>query len=141
MIDRIWVLGASDPEMAAIEQLLTAADERVAYATVGGVRVHPGAVRPLVERGWPCNGRSYRQGESVIDVHGGGRADLQRRSLGFLAGISGNGLGSGYTGGEQSDKRGCGQASTDQHAYAGAQCEADGNEAVGKGEQEGTELG
>lgn len=42
MTNRLWVLGASDPEMAAIEQLLVAAGEAVAYATVNGVRVHPG---------------------------------------------------------------------------------------------------
>lgn len=39
---RLWVLGAGDPEMAAIEKLLREAGERVAYAIVGGARVHPG---------------------------------------------------------------------------------------------------
>ncbi len=40
--NRLWVLGAGDPEMGAIETLLRKAGEKVAYATVGGVRVHPG---------------------------------------------------------------------------------------------------
>lgn len=38
----LWVLGAPDPEMEAIEGLLGEAGETVAYATVGGSRVHPG---------------------------------------------------------------------------------------------------
>ncbi len=41
-INRLWVLGAGDPEMAAIERLLTDAGERVAYASIGVDRVHPG---------------------------------------------------------------------------------------------------
>ena len=39
---RLFVLGAADPEMAAIESLLSAAGEQFCYATVGGVRCHPG---------------------------------------------------------------------------------------------------
>lgn len=39
---RLWILGASDPEMAAIERLLTDTGEEIAYATVDGVQVHPG---------------------------------------------------------------------------------------------------
>lgn len=39
---RIWVLGAPDPEMEAIEDLLREAGETVLHATVAGVRVHPG---------------------------------------------------------------------------------------------------
>jgi hypothetical protein len=39
---RIWVLGADDPEMSVIEQLLRACGETVVYATIGGHRVHPG---------------------------------------------------------------------------------------------------
>jgi len=42
MSNRLWVLGAPDVEMAAIERLLVTVGERIAYATVGGVRVHPG---------------------------------------------------------------------------------------------------
>lgn len=42
MTNRLWILGASDPEMAAIEKLLTKAGESFTYATCGGDRVHPG---------------------------------------------------------------------------------------------------
>lgn len=42
MASRIWILGASDPEMAAIEALLSACGETFAYATVGGIRAHAG---------------------------------------------------------------------------------------------------
>lgn len=38
---RLWILGASDPEMAAIESLLTKLGEKSVYATKGGMRVHP----------------------------------------------------------------------------------------------------
>lgn len=38
---RIWILGAPDPEMEAIEKLLKEAAEQVAYATLSGVRVRP----------------------------------------------------------------------------------------------------
>jgi hypothetical protein len=52
-VSRIWILGAADPEMEAIESLLRECGERVAHACVGGgeridhalapgVRVHPG---------------------------------------------------------------------------------------------------
>jgi len=43
---RVWVLGAGDPEMEAIEKLLRDRGERVAYATLRrrpGTRVHPAA--------------------------------------------------------------------------------------------------
>jgi hypothetical protein len=42
MAKRIWILGASDPEMEAIEALLKGEGELVIYATVGGRRVSPG---------------------------------------------------------------------------------------------------
>ena len=43
MTDRLWVLGAPDPEMAAIEALLLECGERITYAAdARGVRVHPG---------------------------------------------------------------------------------------------------
>lgn len=41
-VRRLWILGASDPEMAAIETLLKQAGEQVAYAMVGSNRVYPG---------------------------------------------------------------------------------------------------
>jgi hypothetical protein len=39
---RLWLLGAEDPEMLAIAELLTVAGETVEYATAGGKPVHPG---------------------------------------------------------------------------------------------------
>lgn len=42
MNNRIWVLGAPDPEMESIDNLLREQGEAVAYATSGGKRVHPG---------------------------------------------------------------------------------------------------
>lgn len=43
MQNRIWILGASDPEMTAIESLLRQCGERVVYAeSAPGVRVHSG---------------------------------------------------------------------------------------------------
>jgi len=40
---RAWILGAPDPEMVAIERLLTEAGETVLHATADGRRVHPGS--------------------------------------------------------------------------------------------------
>jgi hypothetical protein len=37
--NRLWILGADDPEMSTIEKLLIAAGERVAYAEIAGDRV------------------------------------------------------------------------------------------------------
>jgi hypothetical protein len=42
MANRLWILGASDPEMTAIEATLRECGEFVVYATVDGQRVHPG---------------------------------------------------------------------------------------------------
>ena len=43
MTDRIWILGAPDPEMGAIERLLRQCGEQIIYATdESGRRVHPG---------------------------------------------------------------------------------------------------
>ncbi len=39
---RVWVLGASDPEMARIEEVLRARGEAVVHATRGGARVRAG---------------------------------------------------------------------------------------------------
>lgn len=41
MTERVWILGASDPEMSAIEALLNECGERVAYAVSEGRRVTP----------------------------------------------------------------------------------------------------
>lgn len=42
MTDRYWILGASDPEMAAIEKLLIECGEKTVIAMHGGARVFPG---------------------------------------------------------------------------------------------------
>lgn len=42
MAQRIWILGAPDPEMEAIESLLIECGETVVHATSSGKRVHPG---------------------------------------------------------------------------------------------------
>lgn len=41
-MSNIWILGAPDPEMEAIQQLLRQCEQRIAYASVNGVRVHAG---------------------------------------------------------------------------------------------------
>jgi hypothetical protein len=68
---RLWVLGAPDPEMEAIERLLREVGETVAYATVNGVRVHPGnayAAQCLEAQGY--SGHVYEI-ECAVDVlHG-----------------------------------------------------------------------
>lgn len=66
MTEYLYVLGAPDPEMAAIERRLIEAGHRVVYATASNARVHPGnayaadpvtapkdTVLVLVECGWP----------------------------------------------------------------------------------------
>lgn len=40
-MSRLWILGAADPEMEAIEKLLAGAGEAFIYATSSGGRVHP----------------------------------------------------------------------------------------------------
>jgi hypothetical protein len=42
MTDRLWILGAADPEMEAIEALLRECGERVTHADRRGQRVTPG---------------------------------------------------------------------------------------------------
>lgn len=42
MNQRLWILGASDPEMEAIKKLLTECGESIEYATLDGSRVRPG---------------------------------------------------------------------------------------------------
>lgn len=54
---RLWILGASDPEMAAVERLLTDAGETVAHAAFEFARVHPG--------------NAYRASGYVIDGYPG----------------------------------------------------------------------
>lgn len=42
MTSRLWILGAPDPEMEAIEAVLRSDGERYGYAVAGGTRVHSG---------------------------------------------------------------------------------------------------
>lgn len=96
-----WVLGAPDPEMAAIERLLRDRGRAVAYATTGGARVHPGSAyqadgtEPAVAPGSDlvlveCALPGLVEGARTIDHHRPGdpgyglppRAYLQASSLG-----------------------------------------------------------
>jgi len=56
MENRMWILGASDPEMAAIEELLTEAGEAFQYATCDGCRVTTGNA---YRADWVQNGTHY----------------------------------------------------------------------------------
>jgi len=64
---RIWILGAADPEMVAIEILLRKAGEQVAYAQVGGRRVSPG-------NAYQAEGTSASVARPVVLVECGGPA-------------------------------------------------------------------
>lgn len=91
---RLWMLGAADPEMQAIEGLLRAAGENVAYAVGSdGKRVHPGNAYQCVavegthwvecspEKGPP-------EGSVVIDHHRPGDPGYGRPPEEFLAASS-----------------------------------------------------
>jgi len=52
-MDRIWILGASDPEMQEIEKLLRDAEEKFGYAVADGARVHPGNAGRATDTMWP----------------------------------------------------------------------------------------
>ena len=68
---RLWVLGAPDPEMEAIEVLLSDAKETVAYATVNGQRCHPGnAYRSSCEAARGFSGTVYEVECRVDVLHG-----------------------------------------------------------------------
>lgn len=104
---RVWILGAADPEMEAIHDLLTAAGESVVYA-VGddGQRVHPGnaykgeGVNSDVSPEWgrvylvECDGIHLRDACGpgrefrVIDHHREGDAGYGRPPEEFLAASS-----------------------------------------------------
>lgn len=74
MNDRLVVLGAAGPEMAAIEKLLVAAGDTLAYA-VGpdGQRVHPGNAYQATGLLYPdgSSGSGYRVGAEVYLVECG----------------------------------------------------------------------
>lgn len=94
MIERLWVLGAPDPEMERIEALLRAAGERVAYAAIEGRRVRPAeayqanpahAGTHFVECA-PAGGRPT--GAVVIDHHNPGDPGFGVSPAEFLLGSS-----------------------------------------------------
>jgi hypothetical protein len=89
-MSRVFVLGASDPEMAEIETLLAQAGEKVVYAMAGGVRVAPAHAYRCdpVEAGThfvecaPAVGRPA--GAVVIDHHRPGDPGFGRGPKEFL---------------------------------------------------------
>lgn len=91
---RLWILGAPDPESAAIERLLTEAGESVTHATCGGTRVHGGtAYRADTRAGathWvecsPADG--HPEGAVVIDHHRPGDPGYGRPPEEFLSASS-----------------------------------------------------
>ncbi len=108
-MSRLWVLGASDPEMASIEKLLADVGEQYIYATSGGSRVHPGNAYRADEvesaTHWvecsPAGG--HPAGATVIDHHRPGDPGygvgpeefLEASSVGQVYSLVGEG-GSGY---------------------------------------------
>ena len=104
-MSNLWVLGAADPEMSVIEGLLRQAEQDVAYASINGVRVHPGnAYRAdvpsdasahdrliLVECGLreDVNGPEWSQpAVTVIDHHRPGDPGFGRPPAKFLSASS-----------------------------------------------------
>lgn len=65
----LFVLGASDPEMSEIEAAVLAAGHEVVYATVNGVRVHPG-------NAYKANGTILGGIAHVVRVECGGAATV-----------------------------------------------------------------
>lgn len=103
---RLWVLGASDPEMARIEDLLREGGERVAYASARGTRVTP-ATAYQADRAVDEEGRAIGLGQldlvlvecalparaapdprSLVDHHRPGDPGYGRPPAEFLAGSS-----------------------------------------------------
>ena len=98
----LWVLGAPDPEMAAIETVLRECNQRVAYATLAGERVRPdtaykadGTTLPLdkyhvvfVECCGQTLGRIARHGAHRIDHHRPGDPGYGKPPAEFLAASS-----------------------------------------------------
>src|SRR5690606_23632221 len=94
--DRIWILGAPDPEMAAIERRLVKSGEQVAHALdETGQRVHPGSAYRVVALSAPvpdgatvyaveCGGPAIPAGAVVIDHHRPGDPGYGRPPAEFL---------------------------------------------------------
>jgi hypothetical protein len=91
MSDRLWLLGAADPEMERIEHLLKQTGEKFEYAMISGIRVNPSTaymlrnipdeVTHLVECGTPETGLLTR---IVIDHHRPGDKGFNRSYREFL---------------------------------------------------------
>ena len=92
---RIWVLGAPDPEMQLIEDLLAEAGESVAHALDAGQRVHPGTAYRATALSQPvpdgttvyaveCGGPAIPAGAVVIDHHRPGDPGYGRPPEEFL---------------------------------------------------------
>lgn len=97
MKNYLWVLGADDPEMSAIEKLLQNCGENYVYATVNGARVHPGNAYKadnvsaesydhivLVE----CQCREYHLPFTIIDHHRPGDPGYGKSPEDFLSASS-----------------------------------------------------
>jgi hypothetical protein len=88
MTDRLWMLGAADPEMEAIEALLLECGERVTYATADGHRVTGGTAY----RADPVPGATHwvecespgQAREVIIDHHRPGDPGYGRPPAEFL---------------------------------------------------------
>lgn len=99
-MQRVWVLGAPDPEMQRIEDLLAEAGERIAYALAAdGQRVHPGNAYRAVALSAPvpdgatvyaveCGGPAVPAGAVAIDHHRPGDPGYGRPPAEFLAASS-----------------------------------------------------
>lgn len=89
---RLWILGASDPEMEAIEALLRECGEQVTYATVGGRRVDAGSAYradpvPGATNWVECESPGQAR-EVVVDHHHPGDPGYGRPPAEFLRGSS-----------------------------------------------------
>lgn len=89
---RLWILGASDPEMEAVEGLLRECGEQVAHATTGGRRVDAGSAY----RADPVPGATHwvecespgQARQTVIDHHRPGDPGYGRPPAEFLRAAS-----------------------------------------------------
>lgn len=99
MNDVVWVLGASDPEMEAIESLLRDAQQNIVYFSDGCSRVHPGnaysvAMPPALLMGdhrimlVECGANLDDPRVMRIDHHQPGDAGYGRKPMDFLAASS-----------------------------------------------------
>src|SRR5690606_36652810 len=97
---RVWALGAPDPEMQRIEDLLSGLGEQVVHALdAAGQRVHPGAAYRATALSAPvpdgaavyaveCGGPAIPAGAVAIDHHRPGDPGYGRPPAEFLAASS-----------------------------------------------------